>query len=76
MKATTPGRSNKLHASTTGLPQVLTIDQVADVTGLSTKTIRRYISAGTLTAHRIGPKMIRIVRDSVLALFAQPLGVA
>jgi excisionase family DNA binding protein len=70
-----PGRSNKLHAST-GLPALLTIGQVADATGLSTKTIRRRISDRSLIAHRIGPRAIRIERDSVLALLARPMGAA
>jgi excisionase family DNA binding protein len=68
----TPGRSNK-H---TGLPSLLSINQVADATGLSTKTIRRRVSDGTLLAHRIGPRCIRIDRDSVLALLRSPLGAA
>jgi excisionase family DNA binding protein len=73
---TTPGRSNKLHLVPTGLPALLTIGQVADATGLSTKTIRRRVSDGTLLAHRIGPRCIRIERDSVLALLRSPLGAA
>jgi excisionase family DNA binding protein len=64
-----------LHAST-GLPALLTISQVADATGLSTKTIRRRISDRSLTAHRIGPRAIRIERDSVLALLSSPMGAA
>jgi excisionase family DNA binding protein len=83
MTMNTPGRSNKLHATlaaaaaaTTGLPALLSINQVADATGFSTKTIRRRVSDGTLLAHRIGPRCIRIERDSVLALLDSPLGVA
>ncbi|MGB7871810.1 MAG: helix-turn-helix domain-containing protein [Mycobacterium sp.] len=63
MSTNTPGRSNKLQAST-GLPALLTISQVADAYGLSTKTIRRRVSDGTFLAHRIGPRCIRIERDS------------
>lgn len=62
MTTNAPGRSNKLQAST-GLPALLTIGQVADATELSTKTIRRRISDGSLIAHRIGPRAIRIERD-------------
>jgi excisionase family DNA binding protein len=76
MTTTAPGRSNKLNAAPTGLPALLTISQVADATGLSTKTIRRRISDHSLIAHRIGPRAIRIERDSVLALLAQPMGAA
>jgi excisionase family DNA binding protein len=69
-----PGRSNKLHAST-GLPALCTISQVAEATGLSTRTIRRRISDRSLIAHRVGPRAIRIERDSVLALLS-PMGAA
>ena len=64
----TPDRSNKLHNTPTGLPALLTITQVAEATGFSTKTIRRRIEDGTLPAHRIGPRCIRIQRDHILAL--------
>jgi excisionase family DNA binding protein len=74
MTTRAPSRSNKLHTTPTGLPAMLSISQVADATGLSTKTIRRYISAGTLRAHRIGPRVIRIERDSVLTLLTRPMG--
>lgn len=47
MSTQAPGGSNKLHAST-GLPALLTISQVAEATGQSTKTIRRRIADGTL----------------------------
>jgi excisionase family DNA binding protein len=67
------GRANKLHASRTGLPALLTIGQVAEATGLSTKTIRRRVADRTLRAVRVGPKAIRIERDSVLDLL-RPLG--
>jgi excisionase family DNA binding protein len=63
-----------LRTTPTGLPALLSIDQVADATGLSTKTIRRRVSDGTLTAHRIGPRIIRIERDAVLALLQSPMG--
>jgi excisionase family DNA binding protein len=77
----TPGRSNKLHAklhaaaaSTTGLPALLSISQVAEATGMCDRTIRRRIADETLTAHRIGPRLIRIERDSVLELLGRPIG--
>lgn len=76
MSTSVPGRSNKLHAAPTGLPALLTISQVADATGLSAKTIRRRISDRSLIAHRIGPRAIRIERDSVLALLTRPIGAA
>jgi excisionase family DNA binding protein len=57
--------SNKLHATPTGLPALLSIEQVADATNLSTKTVRRRVADGTLKAHRIGARIIRIERESV-----------
>ena len=60
----------------TGLPALLDITQVADATGFSPKTIRRRVADGTLKAHRIGPRCIRIERDSVLALLQSPMGAA
>jgi excisionase family DNA binding protein len=70
-----PGRSNKLQH--TDLPALLSITQVADATSLSPKIIRRRISDGTLAAHRIGPRIIRIEKSSVLELLQQsPVGAA
>jgi excisionase family DNA binding protein len=66
MSITAPGRS-------TGLPDLLAISQVAEATGLSTKTIRRRLADGTLRGVRIGPRAIRIERDSIVELL-QPLG--
>ena len=40
--------------------QYLTINEIAERFNISTRTVRRYISRGYLTAHRIGPKMLRI----------------
>ena len=37
-----------------GLQQLLSIEQVADYIQVSTKTIRRWIKAGDLVAHRFG----------------------
>jgi excisionase family DNA binding protein len=79
MKKLAPGRSNKLSAaaaSTTGLPALLSIAQVAEATGMCDKTIRRRINDGTLTAHRIGPRLIRIERDAVFEMLARPRGAA
>ena len=59
----------------TGLPELLTIEQVADATGMCQRTIRRRIADNTLRAHRVGPRMIRIERDSIMALLA-PMGAA
>jgi excisionase family DNA binding protein len=37
------------------------------------KTVRRYIAQGRIKAMRIGPRLIRIDRESLLA-FATPVG--
>lgn len=38
----------------------VSIAEVAEQFGLSTRTIRRYIAAGHLTAYRVGPRVIRL----------------
>jgi excisionase family DNA binding protein len=57
----------------TGLPPQPTIKQVAEYFGVNIRTIRRWIGQGLLTAHRVGPRLIRIDRESVLKL-ANPVG--
>ena len=76
MTSTTAGHYKPKRVTPTGMPALLTIEQVADATGLCQRTIRRRISDGTLRGHRIGPRMIRIERDSVLALLASPMDAA
>jgi excisionase family DNA binding protein len=60
---------------TTGadLPARTTIKQAAAFHGVDQKTIRRWIAEGRLKAHRVGPRLIRVDRDSLLAL-ARPIG--
>ncbi|AGI61716.1 excisionase family DNA-binding protein [Mycobacterium phage BTCU-1] len=55
------------------LPQRASIQQVADHLGVSTRTVRNYISDGKLKAVRLGPRLIRVERDSVEALM-RPIG--
>ncbi|MBJ7340638.1 helix-turn-helix domain-containing protein [Mycolicibacterium sp.] len=43
----------------------VTISQVAEQYELSTRTIRRYIAEGRLTAYRIGPRVIRLDAEQV-----------
>jgi excisionase family DNA binding protein len=45
---------------------MLTIQQAADEYGLSDKTIRRWIAQGRLRAYRVGPRAIRVDKDSLL----------
>lgn len=51
--------ARKPHTATV-LPAPLSIDQAAECVGVSRDTIRRRIADGTLPAHRMGPKLIRI----------------
>ncbi|QDP44622.1 excise [Mycobacterium phage NothingSpecial] len=55
------------------MPQRASIQQTADFLGVSTKTVRRYIADGKLKAVRLGPRLIRVERDSVEALM-RPIG--
>ena len=48
------------------LPRLLTVDDVAEVLGLSTKTVRRRIHDGDIPAHRPG-RAIRITETDLLA---------
>jgi excisionase family DNA binding protein len=58
-----------------GLPPMLTIQQAAEAIGVDPKTIRRRISEKTLIAYRLGPRAIRVDRDSLLQM-VRPLGAA
>jgi excisionase family DNA binding protein len=55
------------------LPPRPSIQQAAAWLGVDPKTVRRYIAQGKLKAVRIGPKLIRVERESLLAL-AKPIG--
>jgi excisionase family DNA binding protein len=50
-----------------------TIKQTAEYFGVDVKTIRRWIAQGRLTAYRVGPRLIRIDRESIMKL-ASPIG--
>lgn len=77
-----PGRSNKApHITglpsrappTAGMPQLLTMSEAAAISRLSVATLRRRISEGALAAHRVGPRVLRVDRDSLLALIGSPI---
>lgn len=51
------------------LPVYLSIEQAAEVMSLSTKTIRRRISDGSIPAYRCGRRNIRIRLDELEAAF-------
>jgi excisionase family DNA binding protein len=50
------------------LPARPNIKEAAEFHGVDDKTIRRYIAMGLLTGYRVGPRLIRLDRDSVLNL--------
>ncbi|WP_353109451.1 helix-turn-helix domain-containing protein [Gordonia sp. (in: high G+C Gram-positive bacteria)] len=50
------------------LDRHLSLTTAADISGFSTKTLRRRIADGSLVARRIGPRELRI-RESDLAAF-------
>ncbi len=55
------------------LPPQPTISQTAEYFGVDAKTVRRWISQGRLTAYRLGPRLIRVDRESIRKL-ASPIG--
>jgi predicted DNA-binding transcriptional regulator AlpA len=50
------------------LPPLLKMRQVIDATQMSYPTIRRRIADGSLLACRVGPREIRVDRDSLIRL--------
>jgi excisionase family DNA binding protein len=54
------------------LPATITIHQAAEALDLTPKTIRRYIASGRLKATRLGPRLIRVDKASLLTLH-QPI---
>ena len=50
----------------------LTIAEVAAMTRLSPKTIRRYVKSGTLPSYRIGPKEMFRVKAADVARLITP----
>ena len=68
--------TKQTHASTRvprqrALPVYLSIEEAAEVMSLSTKTIRRRISDGSIPAYRCGRRNIRIRLDELEAAFRQ-----
>lgn len=62
-----------MSGSASQLPARPSIQQAAAWLGANPKTVRRYIAQGRIKAVRIGPRLIRIERESLLA-FATPVG--
>ncbi len=59
---TSPPPSTTPSALAPRLParRLVTIQAAADHLDISTKTVRRYIAAGLLTAYRVGPRLLKI----------------
>jgi excisionase family DNA binding protein len=49
-------------------PTYVSLEQAAEITAQSVKTIRRRVSDGTLPAYRLGPRAIRIRLDDLEAM--------
>lgn len=49
-------KSTEQHAR----PVWMSIQEVADELGVTTRTVRRWVAAGSLDASRVGPRNIRI----------------
>ncbi|WP_264078181.1 helix-turn-helix domain-containing protein [Mycobacterium stomatepiae] len=55
------------------LPAKVSIQRTAKYFDVDERTVRRWIANGRLTATRIGPRLIRVDRDSISRL-ARPVG--
>ncbi|MGO8966062.1 excisionase family DNA-binding protein [Mycobacterium sp.] len=56
-----------------GSPPRPSFEQVVASLGTHPKTIRRWIATGRLTAHRVGPRLLRLDRNEMLQL-GRPVG--
>jgi excisionase family DNA binding protein len=55
------------------LPARPTIQEAAAFLQVTDRTVRNRLADGTLIGYRIGPRAVRIDRDSLLALASRPL---
>lgn len=55
------------------LPARPTIRQSADAFQVSEKTMRKWIREGRVKAYRVGPRLVRVDRESLLKLARKPL---
>ena len=51
----------------------VSLSEAAEMLGVTTKTIRRYIAARKLPAYRVGPRLIRVDVADIEALL-KPVG--
>lgn len=54
---------------------IISVSDAAAMTGVCSKTIRRWIADGRLPAYRVGPKLIRVDIDDLAALLTPVAGV-
>jgi excisionase family DNA binding protein len=57
-------------AKTNRLPRLLTAAEIAELLGLSVKTVRRWIAQGELHAHQFG-RQVRVSEDDLLSFLAR-----
>ncbi|MCV7348279.1 helix-turn-helix domain-containing protein [Mycolicibacterium rhodesiae] len=57
-----------LYEKPENLPRLVTFVRCATELSCSTRTVERYVRQGRLKAVRIGPKMLRVERESLLAM--------
>ena len=62
------GVSNHKRSHMASAERLVKIGQAADVLLVSERTVRRYIAAGHLTGVRVGPRLIRVTRESLDAM--------
>lgn len=63
-----------MTVSSTTTPTLYTIIEVAKLLKVSTKTVRRWIDAGDLIAHRLG-RQLRITESDLLTFIRHSAGV-
>jgi excisionase family DNA binding protein len=49
------------------MSEMVSIAAAADHYGVSRQTVRRWIASGRITAHRLGPRLIRVDLDEIEA---------
>jgi excisionase family DNA binding protein len=62
-----------IHVDIEALPARPTIKQSAHAFQVSDKTMRRWIRDGRVKAYRLGPRLVRVDRESLLKLARKPL---
>ena len=54
-------------------PELIGLQEAADYCDVSYRTIRRWIASGHLNAVRVGPRLLKVDADDLVA-FLQPTG--